>query len=160
MPYESPDTDQLLEQVAAGSDSAAQSLLARHRRRLSRLVAVHLDPRISARVDPSDVVQELLTEAFQRLPRYVIERPVSFYPWLRQIAWQRLRKLHRGGTAPSDVRCAARERILGCPTSRRSNSLTASLRPPATRVSSWSTTKREAASAMRLTSCRPLTANC
>jgi RNA polymerase sigma-70 factor (ECF subfamily) len=56
---------------------------------------VHLDPRLSARIDPSDVVQEALAEAYTRLPRYLQERPVSFYPWLRQIAWQRLVKLHR-----------------------------------------------------------------
>jgi RNA polymerase sigma-70 factor (ECF subfamily) len=95
MPSENPDTDQLLAQVAAGNDEAAQQLLARHRPRLRRMVAVHLDYRISARVDPSDVVQEALAEAFQRLPQFLQERPVSFYPWLRQIAWQRLVKLHR-----------------------------------------------------------------
>jgi RNA polymerase sigma-70 factor (ECF subfamily) len=63
------------------------------------MVAVHLDPRITARVDPSDVVQEALAEAFQRLPRYIERRPVSFYPWLRKIAWQRLVKLHRAHIA-------------------------------------------------------------
>jgi RNA polymerase sigma-70 factor (ECF subfamily) len=59
------------------------------------MVAVHLDSRISARLDPSDVVQEALTEAFQRLPEYLQERPVAFYPWVRKLAWQRLVKLHR-----------------------------------------------------------------
>jgi RNA polymerase sigma-70 factor (ECF subfamily) len=99
MPADSPDTDQLLEQVAAGDRSAAQQLLSRHRPRLRRMVAVHLDPRITARVDPSDVVQEALAEAFQKLPQYIKRRPVSFYPWLRKIAWQRLVKLHRAHIA-------------------------------------------------------------
>ncbi|MCO6045925.1 sigma-70 family RNA polymerase sigma factor [Aeoliella sp. ICT_H6.2] len=90
-----PDTDQLLRRVAEGDQNAAQDLLARHRPRLRRMVTVHLDTRISARVDPSDVVQEALAEAFQRLPSYASEPAVSFYPWLRQIAWQRLVKLHR-----------------------------------------------------------------
>jgi RNA polymerase sigma-70 factor (ECF subfamily) len=99
MPADNPDTDQLLEQAAAGDEAAAQELLARHRPRLRRMVAVHLDSRISARVDPSDVVQEALAEAFQRLPEYIQRRPVSFYPWLRQIAWQRLVKLHRAHIA-------------------------------------------------------------
>jgi RNA polymerase sigma-70 factor (ECF subfamily) len=58
------------------------------------MVAVYLDRRISARVDPSDVVQEALTEAFQRLPEYARDRGVSIYPWLRQITWRRLVKLH------------------------------------------------------------------
>jgi RNA polymerase sigma-70 factor (ECF subfamily) len=95
MPPEDPDTDQLLAQAAAGDEVATQQLLARHRPRLRRMVAVHLDQRVSARIDPSDVVQEALAEAFQRLPEYIRRRPISFYPWLRQITWQRLVKLHR-----------------------------------------------------------------
>ncbi len=90
-----PDTDQLLQRAAAGEQAATQELLTRYRPRLRRMVVVHQDQRISATVDPSDVVQETLTEAFQRLPEYIREHPVSFYPWLRQIAWQRLVKLHR-----------------------------------------------------------------
>ncbi len=89
------DTELLLEKSAAGDSSAAQTLLARCQPRLRRMVVAHLDQRISARVDPSDVVQETLTEAFQRLPAYAREPAISFYPWLRQIAWQRLIKLHR-----------------------------------------------------------------
>lgn len=89
------DTEQLLDRTAGGDSRAAQELLTRCRPRLRRMVAVHLDQRISSRIDPSDVVQEALTEAFQRLPQYAKERAISFYPWLRQIAWQRLVKLHR-----------------------------------------------------------------
>ena len=33
-------------------------------------------------------------EAVQRLPEYLREPPVPFYPWLRQIAWQRIVHLH------------------------------------------------------------------
>jgi RNA polymerase sigma-70 factor (ECF subfamily) len=95
MPDAHPDTDQLLERTAAGDESAAQELLARCRPRLRRMVAVHLDRRIAGRVDPSDVVQEALAEAHQRLPEYVQERTMSFYPWLRRIAWQRLVKIRR-----------------------------------------------------------------
>ena len=95
MSHPESDTELLLEKSAAGDSSAAQTLLARCQPRLRRMVVAHLDQRISARVDPSDVVQETLTEAFQRLPAYAREPAISFYPWLRQIAWQRLIKLHR-----------------------------------------------------------------
>lgn len=95
MPNSQPDTDQLLQQTVAGDQSAAQELVTRFRPRLRRMVDVHLDRRLSARVDPSDVVQDVLAEAFQRLPVYADERPISFYPWLRRIAWQRLIKVHR-----------------------------------------------------------------
>src|SRR4051812_31829603 len=99
MPEAKPDTDKLLESAAAGNSAAAQQLLAHCRPRLRRMVAVRLDQSIRARVDPSDVVQDVLTEAYQKLPKYLKTRTVSFYTWLRQIAWQRLIKLHRAHIA-------------------------------------------------------------
>jgi RNA polymerase sigma-70 factor (ECF subfamily) len=90
-----PDTDWLLERAAAGDDAARQRLLSRHRRRLKRMVAVRLDRRLAARVDPSDVVQEALAEAAGKLDGYLRERPLPFYPWLRRLAWEHLVKLHR-----------------------------------------------------------------
>ena len=56
--------------------------------------AVRLDPRLAPRVDPSDVVQEALVEAARKLPQYAAHRPLPFYPWLRQIAWERLVHVH------------------------------------------------------------------
>jgi RNA polymerase sigma-70 factor (ECF subfamily) len=59
------------------------------------MVAVRFDPRLAARVDPSDVVQESLAEAAANLDRYLRDRPLPFYPWLRQLAQRRLIDLHR-----------------------------------------------------------------
>ncbi len=94
MPPE-PDTDQLLDLVGRGDPSARGRLLDRHRGRLRQLVALRLDPRLAARVDPSDVVQESLAEADRRLADFARVRPLPFYPWLRQLALQRLTELHR-----------------------------------------------------------------
>lgn len=94
MPHEQPDTDELLRRADAGDGSAEGELLDRYRGRLRQMVAVRVDPRLAARVDPSDVVQEALAEASRKLPRYLRDRPVAFYPWLRQIAWERLVHLH------------------------------------------------------------------
>jgi RNA polymerase sigma-70 factor (ECF subfamily) len=59
------------------------------------MVAVRMDRRLAARVDPSDVVQEALAEAGQHLDEYLRDRPMAFYPWLRHFAWERLVDLHR-----------------------------------------------------------------
>jgi RNA polymerase sigma-70 factor (ECF subfamily) len=90
-----PDTDVLLDCAARGDNAARQALLVRYRDRLRRMVTVHLDRRLAARVDPSDVVQEALAEADQRLSDYARRRPIPFYPWLRQLAWERLVEQYR-----------------------------------------------------------------
>jgi RNA polymerase sigma-70 factor (ECF subfamily) len=89
------ETEHLLERASAGDSVARNQLLQRHRRRLRRMVAVRFDPRLAARVDPSDVVQDTLVEAAAALDRYLRERPLPFYPWLRQLAHRRLIDLHR-----------------------------------------------------------------
>ena len=90
-----PDTEELLRRAGQGDREARQSLLGRHRERLKQMVAVRLDRRLAARVDPSDVVQEALLDAAQELSDYLRQRPLPFYPWLRQLAWERLIELHR-----------------------------------------------------------------
>jgi RNA polymerase sigma-70 factor (ECF subfamily) len=95
MPPAEPDTDQLLDLAGKGDSSARNRLLDRHRRQLRSLIALRMDPRLAARVDPSDVVQESLAEAAERLSDYIEERPLPFYPWLRQIALERLIDLQR-----------------------------------------------------------------
>lgn len=95
MPSPLPDTDDLLASVVAGDPHAPEQLLARHRDRLRRMVALRFDPRLASRADPSDVIQEALAAASRRLADYARERPVPFYPWLRQFAVDRLADLHR-----------------------------------------------------------------
>jgi RNA polymerase sigma-70 factor, ECF subfamily len=90
-----PDTDELLRRTGDGDRHARGELLQRHRPRLRRLIALRLDPRLAARIDPSDVVQEVFAEADRRLGRYLRERPLPFYPWLRQLALDRLVAHHR-----------------------------------------------------------------
>jgi RNA polymerase sigma-70 factor (ECF subfamily) len=90
-----PETDELLRRATQGDNDARQRLLDRHRSRLRQMVAVRMDRRLAARVDPSDVVQEALADASQRLDDYLRDRPLAFYPWLRQFAWARLVALHR-----------------------------------------------------------------
>jgi RNA polymerase sigma-70 factor (ECF subfamily) len=90
-----PDTQELLRRAAEGDRQARGALLQRYRGRLRRMVALHMDRRLAARLDPSDVVQETLAEADRRLDDYLAGRPLPFYPWLRQLAWDRLVEQHR-----------------------------------------------------------------
>jgi RNA polymerase sigma-70 factor (ECF subfamily) len=85
--------EQLLERAAGGDAAACQELLVCHRQRLKQMVIVRMDRRLAARLDPSDVVQEVLTEAFQKMSDFLRKRPLPFYGWLRQLAWERLVKL-------------------------------------------------------------------
>jgi len=89
------DTDQLLDRVVQGESSAVSALLTRHEQRLRRMVMFRIDPRLAARLDASDVVQEALAEAARRLADYAAHRPIPFYPWLRGIAWDKLVEMKR-----------------------------------------------------------------
>jgi RNA polymerase sigma-70 factor (ECF subfamily) len=89
------DTDELLRGAAGGDEAAWQRLLLPHQARLLRLIGLRLDRRVAARIDPGDVLQETLLDAVRRLPDYLRERPLPFYPWLRQLACDRLAELHR-----------------------------------------------------------------
>jgi RNA polymerase sigma-70 factor (ECF subfamily) len=122
-----PDTDQLIAAVASGDAQARGRLLDRHRPRLKRMVAVRFDRRLAARLDPSDLVQETLVEADRRLDAYLRDRPLPFYPWLRQLAWNRMidarrfhvragrRTVHREepGGLPEGSVIELAERLLG-----------------------------------------------
>lgn len=89
------DTETLLRLAAAGDSSAAGELLQRSRRPLKKLFRLWMHPRLAARVDPSDAVQETLLLTAKRLPVYLRDRPLPFHLWLRQLGWEQLLQLHR-----------------------------------------------------------------
>jgi RNA polymerase sigma-70 factor (ECF subfamily) len=95
MPVAESDTDALLRQAREGDPAAFDRLLRRNLRRLRSVVAVRLDPRLAARVDPSDVVQETFLEAHRQFPDYLKTEPLPVFPWLRKLAFQKLIELER-----------------------------------------------------------------
>ncbi len=106
------EADRLLGRAASGDEEARSRLLELHRDRLWRMVAVRLDRRVAARVDPSDIVQETLAEAAAGLADYARLRPLPLYPWLRQIAWDRLIAVHRRHIS-AEARSVRREEEAG-----------------------------------------------
>lgn len=95
MSSSSMETGRLIRRAIEGSESATDQLLARYRSQLKRMVAIRMDPRLKARFDPSDVVQSVLAEAAQKMMVALNYQADSFYPWLRQLAWDHLARLHR-----------------------------------------------------------------
>jgi RNA polymerase sigma-70 factor (ECF subfamily) len=91
----SSDTEVLLDRASGGDPAAVQELLTRFRARLNEMVRIHMDHRLAARVDPSDVVQDTFARAWRELPDYLSRRPLPFYPWLREFAWKILIDLRR-----------------------------------------------------------------
>ncbi|MDR3636575.1 MAG: sigma-70 family RNA polymerase sigma factor [Isosphaeraceae bacterium] len=85
----------LIERAHRGDQAARQQLLEYYRDYLRRMVAVRLDRRLAARIDPSDVVQETLVEAAGRLDEYLREQPIPFFAWLRQLAGEQVVDVHR-----------------------------------------------------------------
>ena len=87
--------DSLLDQAQSGNTWATERLLSRYRDRLCRFISILLDPRLSARVDPEDIVQDALLCAAIRLPGYLKYRPVAFFTWLKSLVQAQMIRVHR-----------------------------------------------------------------
>jgi RNA polymerase sigma-70 factor, ECF subfamily len=113
-PSTNTEIDALLCDAAHGDEHAVRCLLETHRDRLRKMIAARLDPRLAPRLDPSDVVQETLADAAQKLPEYLRDRPLPFYPWLYRLAAERLARTHRRHVT-SMVRGIGREECIDGP---------------------------------------------
>jgi RNA polymerase sigma-70 factor (ECF subfamily) len=105
MTGDSSATAHLLQQAAAGDAASWRVLVGRVGERLRRMVAFRLHERLHGRIDASDVVQEAYLEAWQHLADYLRQPAMPFFLWLRGIAANKLRELHRRhlGTALRDA---------------------------------------------------------
>jgi RNA polymerase sigma-70 factor (ECF subfamily) len=85
----------LLKEAGDGEREAVNRLLDRHRKSLRRLVHIRLDRALAGRVDASDIVQDVLLEASQRLDAFIRDAKMPFHLWLRQLARDRIIDMHR-----------------------------------------------------------------
>src|SRR5881275_1450487 len=89
------DTQHLLDQAKQGDANAVERLLTAHREPLRRMIGLRLDPALAARVDASDIVQDVLLEAHRRLQDYLRKPAMPFHLWLRHIARDHIIDAHR-----------------------------------------------------------------
>ncbi|HAP07915.1 MAG TPA: RNA polymerase factor sigma-70 [Planctomycetaceae bacterium] len=92
---ESDRTHEILRDVADGDPEAVNRLMDRHRDAVRRMVQLRLDHAVARRVDASDVVQDVMLEASQRLSDYLKNPGMPFHLWLRQLALDRIIDMHR-----------------------------------------------------------------
>src|SRR3954452_6545638 len=130
------ETRRLLKQVKRAEPAAADELWERHRPALRRMIGLRLDRGLGRRVDASDVVQDVLLGASQRLDDYLRNPVLPFHLWLRQIARDHVIDAHRRHREAAK-RSLDRERPLelgagpGGFADRSSLDLAAQLRDPA-----------------------------
>jgi RNA polymerase sigma-70 factor (ECF subfamily) len=89
------ETEALLHRIAHDDPVAAGELWERHRPALRRLIDLRLDQALARRMDASDIVQDVLLNANQRLADYLRDPSMPFHLWLRQIATDRVIDAHR-----------------------------------------------------------------
>ncbi len=88
-------TDAMLNQAREDNTGAVERLLDTFREPLRRAVNLRLDPALARRVDASDIVQDVLLEANQRLRDYLKTPNMPFQLWLRHLAQDRIIDAHR-----------------------------------------------------------------
>ncbi|MDG3004241.1 sigma-70 family RNA polymerase sigma factor [Paludisphaera mucosa] len=100
------DSTDPIVRLRGGDRGALAELFDRHRDRLRRMVELRLDPRLRARLDPSDVVQEAFLDVDRDLDAYLAEPVLPPLLWLRLHVGRRLTTLHRQhlGTRMRDAR--------------------------------------------------------
>jgi RNA polymerase sigma-70 factor (ECF subfamily) len=89
------ETRDLLHRARHADTQAVDELWQRYRPALRRMIGVRLDQAIVRRVDASDVVQDVLIKATERLGEYLRNPALPFHLWLRQIARDHLIDAHR-----------------------------------------------------------------
>lgn len=88
-------TDRLLDEARKGEPGAVDKLLGEFREPLRQVIGLRLDPAVARRVDASDIVQDVLVEANQRLTEYLKKPDMPFHLWLRHLAQDRIIDTHR-----------------------------------------------------------------
>ena len=125
------ETDRLLDDARNGEPGAVDKLLGEFREPLRKVIGLRLDPAVARRVDASDIVQDVLVEANQRLTEYLKAPNMPFHLWLRHLAQDRIIDTHRRHRL-AQRRSIDREQAIARPVwaDESENSLVAQLTDP------------------------------
>jgi RNA polymerase sigma-70 factor (ECF subfamily) len=85
----------LISRLRAGDRQALAELFDCHRQRLRRMVELRMDPRLRARLDASDVLQEAYLDLAGDLEAYRADAKLPPLLWMRLHVGRRLTMLHR-----------------------------------------------------------------
>jgi RNA polymerase sigma-70 factor (ECF subfamily) len=124
------ETQELLIGAGKGEAAAVDRLLDRHRDALRNMIRARMDQKLARRVDASDVVQDVLLEASQRLDDYIRDPKLPFGLWLRQMAQDRIIDLHRRHRVARRRSLDREQQLAGRGADQSSLELAAQLRDP------------------------------
>ncbi|HWL09646.1 MAG TPA: sigma-70 family RNA polymerase sigma factor [Planctomicrobium sp.] len=89
------DETELRQRLRESPARALSEEFARHRSRLFQIVRFRLDPRLAARLEPDDVLQEAWVAAHARIDSFLDDQELSMFIWLRWIVNQTIVDIHR-----------------------------------------------------------------
>jgi RNA polymerase sigma-70 factor (ECF subfamily) len=89
------DSADLRDRLRTAPEATLAAEFGKHRVRLWRIVQFRLDPVISRRIEPDDVLQDAWLSARQRLDYFLEHETLSMFVWLRMIVGQTIVDLHR-----------------------------------------------------------------
>jgi RNA polymerase sigma-70 factor (ECF subfamily) len=89
------DSADAIQDLRGGGHDALAALFNKNRHRLRRMVELRLDPRLRARLDASDVVQDAFLDVSRDLNAYLADPKLPPLLWLRLHVGRRLTTLHR-----------------------------------------------------------------
>ncbi len=89
------EPDELRRRLAKREVAALGELFALHHERLLQFIRFRLDPRLHARIDADDVLQESYIDAEKRIGSFDYDKATTAYVWIRMIVGQTMTDLHR-----------------------------------------------------------------
>ena len=95
MAENAPNGELLLLRAAEGDVAAWGTLLAGQQERLTRMAAFRMDPRLRARIDAADIVQDAFAVASEHRAGYFLAPTAPIFLWLRGVVIKKMLEVHR-----------------------------------------------------------------